>query len=131
MREGRIHQVRRFNRIVTQRAGALSDRFLARDRPLCEARLLWEIGTEGCEVRTLRNRLELDSGQTSRLLRSLEADGVVEVAPSPADGRIRIARLTKAGLAERALLDRRSDELAESILAPLNDEQRNQLLDAM
>ena len=38
-----IQQVRRFNRIVTQRVGALNDRFLARDRSLGEARLLWEI----------------------------------------------------------------------------------------
>jgi len=45
--------VRSFNRTVTQRIGALSDRFLARDRPLGESRMLWEIGADGCEVRTL------------------------------------------------------------------------------
>src|SRR6187399_1548009 len=100
-----VTQVRSFNRTITQRVGALSDRYLARDRPLGEARLLWEIGSEGCEVRTLRNRLELDSGHTSRLLCSLEAAGLVAVTPSPADRRIRIARLTRAGLTERALLD--------------------------
>jgi hypothetical protein len=46
-----VDRVRRFNRTVTQRVGALNDRFLARDRPLAEARVLWEIGPEGCEVR--------------------------------------------------------------------------------
>jgi hypothetical protein len=46
-----IEGVRRFNRTVTQRVGALNDRFLARDRPLAEARLLWEIGPAGAEVR--------------------------------------------------------------------------------
>src|SRR5919108_1940251 len=97
-----IEQVRRFNRTVTQRVGALSDRFLARDRPLAEARMLWEIGVEGCEVRALRNRLELDSGHASRLLRSLEAAGMVEVEPSPAHRRVRIARLTRSGLRGRA-----------------------------
>src|SRR5436305_6790876 len=107
MPDQRIDRVRSFNRSVTQRVGALSDRYLARDRPLGESRLLWEIGTEGCEVRALRTRLELDSGQTSRLLRSLEAAGMVRVTPSPSDGRIRVARLTSAGAAERALLDRR------------------------
>src|SRR5436305_1097626 len=105
MRTEAVDQVRRFNRTVSQRIGALSDRFLARDRPLGEARILWEIGPDGCEVRTLRNRLELDSGQTSRVLRSLEAAGMVHVAPSPSDRRIRVARLTDAGLAERSLLD--------------------------
>src|SRR5688500_3001348 len=50
--------VRRFNRLVTERAGALDDRYLARGRPLGEARLLWEIGA-GQDVRALRARLGL------------------------------------------------------------------------
>jgi DNA-binding MarR family transcriptional regulator/GNAT superfamily N-acetyltransferase len=131
MLDASVEQVRRFNRTVTERVGALSDRFLARERPLGEARMLWEIGADGCEVRTLRKRLDLDSGHASRLLRSLEAAGRVRVEPSRADGRIRVARLTRAGLAERALLDERSDELAESMLAPLDREHRERLLDAM
>jgi GNAT superfamily N-acetyltransferase len=44
---------------------------------------------------------------------------------------IRNARLTPSGLAERATLDRRSDELAESLLEPLSAEQRARLLAAM
>ena len=76
MTDAMVDQVRRFNRVVTQRVGALNDRFLGLDRPLGEARMLWEIGTEGCEVRSLRSRLGLDSGHASRLLRTLEADGL-------------------------------------------------------
>lgn len=126
-----VEQVRRFNRAVTQRVGALNDRFLSRDRPLAVSRLLWEIGTEGAEVVMLRARLGLDSGQLSRMLRALEADGLVVVTPSDADGRIRIARLTERGLEERAVLDERSDELAASILDPLRPEQRAELTAAM
>jgi DNA-binding MarR family transcriptional regulator/ribosomal protein S18 acetylase RimI-like enzyme len=126
-----VDRVRSFNRTVTQRAGALSDRFLARDRPLGEARVLWEIGVEGCEVRALRSRLALDSGHASRLLRALEADGLVRVAPSPSDARVRVAHLTEAGLAERVLVDRRSDEAAAAVLAPLNADQAERLVAAM
>jgi DNA-binding MarR family transcriptional regulator/GNAT superfamily N-acetyltransferase len=128
---GTLDQVRSFNRTVTQRVGALNDRFLARSRPLGEARVLWEIGTEGCEVRSLRSRLGLDSGHASRLLRALERDGLVRVEPSPSDRRIRVARLTSAGVSERALLDKRSDDLAASILAPLGPVQRDELVAAM
>jgi len=131
MPDAAVDQVRSFNRAVTQRVGALSDRFLALDRPLGEARVLWEIGSDGCEVRALRNRLELDSGQLSRVLRSLEAAGLARVEPSAADRRVRVARLTAAGLAERAVLDERSDELAESLLAPLDADRRERLVDAM
>jgi DNA-binding MarR family transcriptional regulator len=126
-----VEQVRRFNRVVTERVGALGDRFLGRPRPLGEARLLWEIGRAGREVRLLRSRLGLDSGYLSRLLRSLEAAGLVEVSPSRHDARIRVARLTPAGRRERAALDKRADELAGSLLAHLTAEQRQRLVAAM
>jgi DNA-binding MarR family transcriptional regulator/GNAT superfamily N-acetyltransferase len=126
-----ISQVRRFNRVVTQRVGALNDRFLARDRSLGEARLLWEIGADGRDVRWLRTQLDLDSGYLSRLLRSLETAGLVTVGPKDSDKRVRIARLTPSGLAERAVLDKRSDELAASLLAPLTAEKRARLVAAM
>ncbi len=126
-----VDQVRSFNRVFTQRIGALEDHYLARDRPLGEARLLWEIGVAGCEVRRLRARLDLDSGYLSRLLRSLEAAGLVSVEPSEDDGRIRTAQLTPAGLAERELLERRSDELARSLLEPLSEARQKRLVAAM
>jgi ribosomal protein S18 acetylase RimI-like enzyme len=126
-----VAEVRRFNRAVTQRIGALNDAFLSRGRPLGQARLLWEIGPDGCDVRALRARLDLDAGYLSRLLRALEADGLLIVEPSETDGRVRTARLTTAGLAERAVLDRGSDELAASILEPLDEGRRRRLVTAM
>jgi DNA-binding MarR family transcriptional regulator/GNAT superfamily N-acetyltransferase len=131
MDAGMVDQVRRFNRTVMQRIGALSDAFLSRGRPLGQARLLWEIGPGGSDVRSLRSRLDLDSGYLSRLLRALENDGLVVVEQSGADGRVRIARLTETGLAERAVLDQRSDDVAASILGPLSPRQRARLVTAM
>src|ERR1700694_3515381 len=101
-------RVRAFNRTVTQRVGALNDHYLARDRPLGEARVLWEIGREGCDVRRLRARLDLYSGYLSRLLRWLEAARLITVDQNEEDRRVRTAKLTPAGLVERDLLDRRS-----------------------
>ncbi|ADI09089.1 hypothetical protein SBI_05969 [Streptomyces bingchenggensis BCW-1] len=126
-----IDQVRRFNRTVTERVGVLHDHYLGRDRPIGEARLLWEIGEQGQDVRRLRERLGLDSGYVSRLLRALERDGLVTLEPHPEDRRVRTVRLTDAGRAERATLDRRSDELAGSLLEPLNSAQRTRLVAAM
>src|SRR5688500_409541 len=129
---GEVEQVRRFNRAVTQRVGALHDHYLARDRPLGEARVLWQIGEgDGCDVRQLRSLLDLDSGYLSRLLRSLEGDGLVAVEASPDDKRVRAARLTPAGRSERAVLDQRSDILARSLLGPLSGPQRERLVTAM
>jgi DNA-binding MarR family transcriptional regulator/GNAT superfamily N-acetyltransferase len=126
-----IRQARAFNRSVTQRIGALNDEYLARGRPLGASRVLWEIGADGTDLRTLRARLDLDSGYLSRLAQTLERDGLVAVAPGAGDKRVRTVRLTEAGRAERELLDRRSDELASSLLAPLSDVQRGRLVEAM
>ena len=126
-----IGEVRRFNRVVTQRIGALNDAYMSRDRPLGQARVLWEIGVLGCDLRELRARLDLDSGYLSRLLRALENDGLVVVEQSGDDGRVRTARLTPKGIAEREVLDQRSDELAASILEPLSPRQRDRLVTAM
>jgi DNA-binding MarR family transcriptional regulator/GNAT superfamily N-acetyltransferase len=126
-----VEQVRRFNRTVTQRVGALDDHFLSLSRPLGEARVLWEIGAGGCEIRALRARLGLDSGHLSRLLRSLERDGMIDVTAGEHDRRVRVARATEAGRAELAELDCRSDALAASLLEPLTGAQRERLVDAM
>jgi DNA-binding MarR family transcriptional regulator len=83
------------------------------------------------DVRSLRSQLELDSGYLSRLLRSLEAAGLITVERAEHDGRVRIARLTLAGSAERDVLEQRSDELAASLLQPLSARQRSDLVRAM
>jgi DNA-binding MarR family transcriptional regulator len=137
MEQEQIDQVRRFNRTITERVGVLHDHYLGRDLPVGAARLLWEIGDDGDgdgsgqDVRRLRDRLGLDSGYVSRLLRTLEQAGLVTVRPHPKDRRVRTVELTEAGRAERVTLDKLSDELAGSLLAPLNEKQRVTLTAAM
>jgi DNA-binding MarR family transcriptional regulator len=89
MKRSQIDVVRRFNRAVTQRIGALDDAYLSRGRSLGLSRLLWEIEPAGSEVRLLRARLGLDSGYVSRQLCRLEADGLVTTDLDDGDGRIR------------------------------------------
>jgi DNA-binding MarR family transcriptional regulator/N-acetylglutamate synthase-like GNAT family acetyltransferase len=124
-----IALVRGFNRLVTRQVGALNDRYLGR-RPLGEARVLFEIGTGGATPRDVRARLGLDSGYLSRMIRSLQRDGLVDEGPDPGDGRTKRLCLTPAGRSELSELDRISDELAASALAPLTGEQRTRLLRA-
>ena len=126
-----IQQIRSFNRTFAEGIGVLDDRFLGRSHPLGEARLLWEIGPEGVAVRELSERLGLDSDYVSRVLRSLEQQGLVLLRVSLDDHGVRWAYLTDAGRSERAELDRRSDDLALRILEPLNERQRTTLVAAM
>jgi DNA-binding MarR family transcriptional regulator/GNAT superfamily N-acetyltransferase len=126
-----ISRVRRFNRLVTQRAGALNDHFLGRDRPLGESRLLYEVGADGADLRDLRRRLGLDSGYVSRLVQALEEKGLVRVSPGAADQRVRKARLTAAGRREVREMNQRSDEAAADLLGSLTLAQRTRLVAAM
>ena len=131
MNKRQVEQVRRFNRIVTQHVSTLQDSYLQRGRPLGQARLLHEIGSDGIDVRLLRERLKLDSGYLSRLLRSLEAQELVQTDAHGSDGRVRRVVLTPKGRAERATYDALSDELAMSFLRPLDPAQRDRLVSAM
>lgn len=131
MRPEHVAQVRRFNRLVTQRAGALDDHFLGRDRPLGESRVLYEIGPAGADLRDVRARLGLDSGYLSRLVQSLANAGLVTVRSAADDERVRRAELTPAGIAEVEEMNRRSDEVAERVLVPLGERQQERLVAAM
>jgi DNA-binding MarR family transcriptional regulator/ribosomal protein S18 acetylase RimI-like enzyme len=132
MHSDQIGQVRRFNRVVTRRIGALEDSYLSRGRPLGEARLIFEAGlADSVDVRSLRQRLGLDSGYLSRLLRSLEGQGVVKVRRKAADGRVRQVILTQKGRAEFETYNVLSDELAQSFLSSLDPTQRGRLVAAM
>lgn len=132
MKSTQIEQVRRFNRVVTQRIGVLQDSYLTRGRPLGEARLIFEIGSSGgIDLRILRQRLGLDSGYMSRLLRSLESQDIVKVGKKPGDGRAREVLLTTKGREEFKAYDTLSDRLAESFLTPLDAAERDRLTAAM
>jgi DNA-binding MarR family transcriptional regulator len=131
MDESHLQSVRRFNRLVTQRVGALEVDYLRRGRPLAQARLIFEISADGVDVLDLRSRLGLDSGYLSRLLQSLKMQGLIAVAKGDGDGRRRRVSLTRKGGAERAAYDRLSDSLAASMLGPLDASEQSRLLAAM
>jgi DNA-binding MarR family transcriptional regulator/predicted GNAT family N-acyltransferase len=132
MDKDQVEQVRRFNRLVTRRIGVLSDDYLSRGRPLGEARLIFEVGAAGgMDLGRLRNMLGLDSGYMSRLLRSLEAQEMIEVRRKPGDGRAREVVPTARGRKEFAAYDSRSAKFAQSMLSPLGEAQRERLVAAM
>jgi DNA-binding MarR family transcriptional regulator/GNAT superfamily N-acetyltransferase len=131
MPDSPIPTVRSFYRALTLRVGVFTDSFLGRGRPLADSRLLFEIGRDGADVRKLRSRLNLDSGYLSRLLRSLERHGLIEVAPLESDLRSRRAQLTAAGLEELQELDRVGDRFAEATLEHLSETERARLVNAM
>jgi DNA-binding MarR family transcriptional regulator/GNAT superfamily N-acetyltransferase len=126
-----VEVLRHFNRAWSQRVGVLDESFLGSGRPLGPSRVLFEIGLEGAGVRELRERLGLDAGYVSRLLRRLEHEGLVTTTRDPADARRRRAVLTEAGRAAWHDLEERSNDVARSIMQPLTPSKRARLADAL
>lgn len=124
-----VSRVRRFNRAVTSAVGALDNSFLGRARPLGAARVLNAIGHGRSDVAEIRDYLGLDSGLMSRLLRSLEDEGLVETTAHANDARRRVATLTRIGRREFTAYEALSNKQAEGFLA--QHSQRETLLAAM
>ncbi|NNU27290.1 bifunctional helix-turn-helix transcriptional regulator/GNAT family N-acetyltransferase [Isoptericola sediminis] len=128
---GHVDVLRRFNRSYTQRVGVLEESFLGLGMALGTARLLYEIGAAPDTTRALRARLGLDREYLRRLLRRLQEEGLVSVAPDPEDPRRRRVTLTPAGRTAWEELDRRSDERARRFVDPLTARQRARLSAAL
>ncbi|MEK1886795.1 MAG: helix-turn-helix domain-containing GNAT family N-acetyltransferase [Phyllobacterium sp.] len=124
-----VSRVRRFNRAVTAEVGALDTSFLGRGRPLGAARVLNSIGQGQSDVAAIRDDLGLDSGLMSRLLRSLEAEGLIDTISNPHDARRRVARLTETGRSEFQAYEALSNAQAKAFLS--RHSQPDELLRAM
>lgn len=122
-----IQTLRLFQRVATRELGLLQDDYLARSRPLGASRLLWEIGDGPIDVASLRERLGLDAGYASRLLRLLEDEGLVSVERHHTDARAKVVVKTTAGAAEVLALDALSDAAASGLLDGLPQNERAEL----
>lgn len=120
---------RRLSRAVTTQSGALDTSFLGLGRPLGSARVLNAIGQGKSDVGMLRRYLGLDSGLMSRLLRTLETEGLVETTPVASDARRRDVRLTAKGQQAYAQYETLSDDAAEVVLSRYSNPDA--LLEAM
>ncbi len=127
-----IAAVRRFSRFYTRRIGLLRDGLLDSPFSLPEGRVLYELGQrDGATAVGLAAELGMDQGFLSRLLRGLEARGLLHRAPSPADRRASLLSLTPAGRDAFAALDAGSRAQIGALLAPLSAPARGRLAAAL
>lgn len=132
MSRSQIATVRQFSRLYTERLGILDETWLGGRYPLPVVRVLFEIAHgAGVTASAVGARLRLDRGYLSRILASLEADGLVSRAAAAEDRRQRILTLTKKGAKTFADLDRRQSDDVEAILAGLAPAARSELVTAM
>ncbi|MGE0331843.1 MAG: GNAT family N-acetyltransferase [Ramlibacter sp.] len=126
-----VRQLRAFNRFYTQRIGVL-DPYLNSEFSLTEVRVLYELAHRDQPTATeLARDLALDAGYLSRILRRFESSGWLARAPSPADARQSLLKLTAAGHGAFAPLQQRSRDEAAQLLGALPEPDQRKLMDAM
>jgi DNA-binding MarR family transcriptional regulator/GNAT superfamily N-acetyltransferase len=130
--DSHVAAVRAFNRFWTARIGVLDAGLVDTPYSLTEARILYELAqARATDLVTLRRRLDLDSGYLSRIMSRFKADGLVDAEASPTDARRQVVRLTDAGRAAFAVLDRRAADEVRALLDSLSADDRRRLLAAM
>jgi len=124
--------VRGFNRFYTRVLGLLRPDLAGSAFGLTEARVLFELAhRDDVAVSDLRRELDLDAGYLSRILSGFTASGFAAREKSAADGRRQVVRLTDEGRRAFDELDRLQAGAIDTLLAPLDDVQRTQLVGAM
>lgn len=127
-----VSRFRRFTRFYTRLIGTLQEGILGSALSLAEARVLYELATQDAPTaKDIASALGLDPGYLSRILGRFERDALLKRAASREDARRQTLQLTRKGLTLFRDLNHRSDLQAQTVLRPLQPEQRDSLVASM
>jgi DNA-binding MarR family transcriptional regulator/GNAT superfamily N-acetyltransferase len=127
-----VEDVRGFNRFYTRVLGLLRPDLAGSAFGLTEARVLFELAhRDDVAVSELRRDLDLDAGYLSRILSGFSTSGLVAREKSAKDGRRQVVRLTADGQRAFAELDQLQAGAIATMLAPLDEGQRAELVTSM
>lgn len=128
----RAERIRHFNRFYTRRIGVLQDHLLGSAFSLTEMRVLYELASHGAaRALDLRTELGLNAGYLSRVIATLEGQGLLERTPHPDDARSQLLALTAHGRQTFQPFEEASRREVLAMLAPLSQAQQLALVNAM
>src|SRR5436190_19973238 len=124
--------IRRFNRFYTREIGVLDGNLLQSGFSLAEARILYELAqTPEIAAKEIGEKLNLDRGYLSRMLRAFERKRLISRRTDAADKRRSHLSLTEKGRTTFHQLDWRSSQAAARMVAELPPGAVNALMAAM
>lgn len=127
-----VRSVRHFNRFYTRQMGLLEEHLLASPFTLTQARVLFELGTQGTlTAGDISTSLGLDRGYLSRILNDFVTQGLISQQKSRTDRRRVFLSLTGKGKQAFLTLDQESHYATAKLLSKLSGPQQEQLVTAI
>ncbi|NIG54535.1 MarR family winged helix-turn-helix transcriptional regulator [Chitinophaga sp. Cy-1792] len=127
-----ISSIRAFNRYYTKLLGLLNRHLLNSDYSLVEARIIYEIHTNGpLSASQMMSEIEIDKGYLSKVLKQFEHAGLISKQRAVEDARITLLSLTAKGAALFTKLNSASEMQIEMLIDKLTAEEQRQLVGHM
>lgn len=125
-------EVRKFNRYYTRILGVFDQKVFDLEYSMIEMRILGEIGRHpNVTANDLTKCLNIKKSYLSRKLSKLERNGYIYKEKSSEDSRSMHLFLTEEGTALNRYVEAQSDQKMQELLAPLNNKEQQQLVQAM
>ena len=127
-----IERVREFNRFYTVIIGILNRNFLGTDYSVTETRILFELQSNPkSTANSLIDKLQIDKGYMSRILKSFEKKGFITKQVASEDKRSYLIQLTQKGNDKVDELIKVTNRQIEGLVEPLTTGECNEMIEAM
>lgn len=127
-----VHAIRRFNRFYTNILGLLDNHMLDSAFSLSEIRVLYEMDhMEKCTAKKIAEKLKMDHGYLSRIIKLFERKKLIYRVQSDEDRRWYFLYLTDEGKNLLSDLQKQSDKHINQMISPLTDNKKKELLESM
>ena len=125
-------EFRKFNRFYTDVLGFLNEHIYDSPFSLTETRILFEIyNTSNCTAKNIQERLDLDGGYVSRIVKKFEKEKMVYKQKCKDDGRNHLLYVTSHGEWIYKELEKKANQQVEHILGSLDHNQQQKLVASM
>lgn len=119
---------RKFNRFYTNVLGFLNEHIYDSPFSLTETRLLFEIyNTPNCTAKALQDKLGLDRGYVSRILKQFEKENLIYKQKSKDDARHHYIYVTETGKTIYKKLEEKANEQVELMLKEIDQKTSTSL----
>ncbi len=132
MKDKAVYRIREFNQFYLPALDLLGNHYLGSEYSATEARVLYEVYITGrCNAAHIVNVMNIDKSYLSRIIKSHEKKGYLVRSVSKQDSRSFDIRLTDKGRERTEDFIRRSNQQIAKIVQPLNEEESEQLINAL